>query len=85
MARATGDWTLGEDSGLVVPALNGRPGVYSARYAGNRVRRRGQLALLAVAADRPPANDRGLNTRAAYYVCVAALSEPQGDSAGGHV
>src|SRR4051812_2764754 len=27
VAQATGEWTLGEDSGLVVPGLNGRPGV----------------------------------------------------------
>src|SRR5262245_60718273 len=33
-ALQTGEFTLAEDSGLVVPSLNGEPGVFSARYAG---------------------------------------------------
>src|SRR5690242_17253652 len=33
-AIALGKWVISDDSGLVVPALNGEPGVRSARYAG---------------------------------------------------
>jgi len=73
LAKALGQWVLGEDSGLVVPALSGRPGVYSARYAGKQGDDAANNArLLAELAPLP--DDR----RAAYYVCVAALADPQG-------
>ncbi len=72
-AIALGQWTLGEDSGLVVPALNGRPGVYSARYAGKQGDdAANNTRLLAELAPLPK------DARAAYYVCTAALSDPQG-------
>jgi XTP/dITP diphosphohydrolase len=74
LARHLNHWVLGEDSGLVVPALGGRPGVYSARYAGTQgddvANNRRLLAELA-----PLPDDR----RAAYYVCTAALADPSGE------
>jgi XTP/dITP diphosphohydrolase len=74
LARHLGHWVLGEDSGLVVPALNGRPGVRSARYAGKQGDDAANNArLLAELAPLP--DDR----RAAYYVCTVALADPTGE------
>jgi XTP/dITP diphosphohydrolase len=73
LARHLGEWVLGEDSGLVVPGLGGRPGVYSARYAGKQGDDEANNAkLLAELAPLP--DDR----RKAYYVCTAALADPSG-------
>jgi XTP/dITP diphosphohydrolase len=74
VAKVLKQWVLAEDSGLVVPGLNGRPGVYSARYAGkhgdDEANNNRLLAELA-----PLPEDR----RAAYYVCAAALANPDGE------
>src|SRR5437588_3959375 len=67
-------WVLGEDSGLVVPALQGRPGVYSARYAGKQGDDEANNDCL-LAELAPLSADK----RAAYYVCTAALANPQGE------
>src|SRR6202008_3111961 len=74
LAQALGEWVLGEDSGLVVPALNGRPGVYSARYAGKQGDdEANNRRLLAELAPLPE------TAREAYYVCTAALADPSGE------
>jgi XTP/dITP diphosphohydrolase len=73
LARALGQWVLGEDSGLVVPALKGRPGVFSARYAGKQGDDEANNdRLLAELAPLPP------ESRQAYYLCAVALADPSG-------
>src|SRR5947209_3544242 len=74
VARALQEWVLGEDSGLVVPALNGRPGVHSARYAGKQGDDEANNDKL-LAELRPLPEDR----RKAYYICTAALADPRGE------
>lgn len=76
VARATGCWALADDSGLEVAALGGRPGVYSARYAGpgagdadNNAKLLQELGKLA-----PQPGPR----RAAQYACALALCAPDG-------
>ncbi len=77
-ARATGQWCLADDSGLVVDALSGKPGVHSARYAAER---------FPPDADRPhrdAANTEKLlealenvdDARSAQFVCHLALAQP---------
>jgi XTP/dITP diphosphohydrolase len=74
LARHLGQWVLGEDSGLVVPALKGRPGVHSARYAGRHGDDQANNdRLLAELAPLPE------ESRSAYYACTAALADPRGD------
>ncbi len=69
-AVRSGLWALGDDSGLCVDALDGGPGVYSARYAPTDVERRAKLlrALHGVPEAR----------RGAHFFCALALSAPDG-------
>ncbi|MBM3246003.1 MAG: RdgB/HAM1 family non-canonical purine NTP pyrophosphatase [Candidatus Omnitrophica bacterium] len=72
-AKFSGKLTLGEDSGLCVDALRGRPGVYSSRFAGrNKSDLRNNLKLLKLL------EGFALNKRKAYYVCAAALADKDG-------
>jgi XTP/dITP diphosphohydrolase len=74
VARATGQWALGDDSGLEVDALNGAPGVYSARYAGeDATDQDNNQKLLAQIAGVPD------DKRTARFVCHLAIADPAGE------
>jgi XTP/dITP diphosphohydrolase len=74
-AKHLGAWVLGEDSGIVVDALQGAPGVYSARYAGPQASdEANNRRLLAELGDTP------VERRTAHYRCHVVLSDPRGQS-----
>ncbi|MBN8601725.1 MAG: RdgB/HAM1 family non-canonical purine NTP pyrophosphatase [Planctomycetes bacterium] len=73
-ARFLGQWCIGEDSGLVVPALDGAPGIYSARYSGPNATDQSNNALLLE--KMAQFKDQ---QRAAYYVSTAVLADPDGN------
>jgi len=68
VAKATGQWAIADDSGLMVDALDGAPGLYTARYGrsdADRIER--LLKELGTATDR-----------SAQFVCAIALAQPDG-------
>jgi XTP/dITP diphosphohydrolase len=75
-ARATGLPALADDSGLCVDALDGAPGLYSARYAGSHGDHAANNARLLHELQGLPAHERG-----AYFICVMVLLQHAGDPA----
>lgn len=72
--RTTGLVSLADDSGLLVDALGGRPGIRSARFAGVRAtHQENNIKLLGLLSGVP------LENRTARFVCVAALAFPNGE------
>ncbi|MBD2566625.1 RdgB/HAM1 family non-canonical purine NTP pyrophosphatase [Anabaena lutea] len=69
VAIATGNWAIADDSGLKVDALNGSPGVYSARYGKTDAERISRL--LRELGDT--------QNRQAQFVCAVAVANPQGE------
>ncbi len=70
--KATGCAALSDDSGLAVDALNGAPGVYSARYAGGHGRDKDNNELLL-------RNMEGVKNRAARFISAVALVADSGE------
>ena len=71
-AEASGLPALADDSGLVVPALGGAPGIYSARWAG-------EAKDFRVAMERVH-RELGDKERTALFVAILALASPNGDA-----
>lgn len=71
LAEYTGHLTIADDSGLAVDALDGAPGVHSARYAGENASDQDRIAKLLNALHHVP-DDR----RSARFICAVAIAEP---------
>lgn len=70
-ARVLGLPAISDDSGLVVEALNGAPGVYSARYAGENATDEENIKKLLV-------EMKGESNRKAAFQCVISIAVPSG-------
>ncbi len=73
LAQGTGSPALADDTGLEVEALNGAPGVYSARYAGEHADYMANNHKLLKALEGQP-------NRQARFRCVIALAQPSGQA-----
>lgn len=73
-ARTISQWTIGEDSGLMIDALDGAPGIYSARFSGEDATDEQNNAKMIQELEHVPQAQR-----TSAYVCNVALSNPAGE------
>jgi len=76
-AKQTGLWTLADDSGLMVDALDGAPGVHSARFSGARETNRGLLDHKNMAKLLDLLKDVPDEKRTARFICHLCLAGPE--------
>ncbi|MFF0573494.1 XTP/dITP diphosphatase [Streptosporangium saharense] len=74
VAKQSGLPAIADDSGLCVDALNGMPGIFSARWAGRHGDDQANLDLLLAQVSDVPEEHRG-----AHFACAAALALPSGE------
>ena len=80
VAAATGEWALADDSGLEVDALDGEPGVRSARFAGDHATDDENVDLLLARLDELGAVEP--DQRSARFRCCIVVSPPPGFAGG---
>jgi len=73
VARQTGRMAIADDSGLAVDALQGRPGVFSSRYAGEKATDAERYQKLLKEMAGIPRGKRG-----AAFICAMAVASPKG-------
>ncbi len=73
VARMTGRLAIADDSGLTVDALQGRPGVYSSRYAGDHATDEDRYRKLLKEMEAVPEEKRQ-----GAFVCAVAVASPEG-------
>jgi XTP/dITP diphosphohydrolase len=73
-AKATGAWAIADDSGICIDALEGKPGIYSARWAGP-----GSGAEEWIAKSLDLLKDVPIGERTARYVCALAVADADGN------
>jgi len=76
-AKATGLWTIADDSGLVIDALGGAPGIKSARFSGNKEADRTLLDHKNMAKVLKLLEDVPKEKRTARFVCCLCLASPE--------
>ncbi len=74
-ARLSGEYALSDDSGLCVPSLDGAPGIYSARWAGEAKDFSVAMQKVYKALKEKNLEPSG---QAAYFTCMLALTHPDG-------
>lgn len=76
-AKQTGQWVIADDSGLMIDALNGDPGVHSARFSGAKDKDRTLIDHKNIAKVLELMKDVPTKNRTARFVCSLCIATPE--------